>query len=108
MGVLNLFYQIECMLPINCMFRWLEAVAQSLDISSVVFGQKAWDIAETKWRARDDLDIVDRCKYAYARKMRNLKYYYNYCMVGFSTLAWETLRFTMIFRLACIWFNLSP
>merc|ERR1719293_408874 len=65
-------------------------------------------MAETKWRARSDLDIVDRCKYAYARKMRNLKYYYKYCMVGFGTLAWETLRYTMLFRLACIWFNLSP
>jgi hypothetical protein len=51
---------------------------------------------------------MDWLKYTYARKVRTLKNYYHYCMIGLGALASEILWYTMFFRLACIWFKMSP
>merc|ERR1712232_977192 len=73
--VLNLCYQIECRIPPNDTLRALEKGAQFVNISSWVFGERVFDLAETKPRRRPSQDVMDWLTYPYARKMRCLKYY---------------------------------
>jgi hypothetical protein len=57
--VLNVCYQIECKVPPNDTLKLLENVAKSWNLSSFIFGDRVFDLAETEPRRRDPLDFMD-------------------------------------------------